>query len=286
MTLPFDGYEAFARRTASEEMEAGEGPNEEVFLLYFFMFTMEEFVRALVGVVEVFEMVELREREEEERWAKRRKLGWWLGGGWFRDQKYEKRVGFWQRLSTPKFCPKSCGFNDMFHNLTDNLIPTFPLTPSSSPFPPIDDPSMSSHHFSAASDPSEPFARRVKKLIWWVGWRLRQADVKYGLKAGIGAAVLAAPAFIDSWRPTYQAYKGHWSIVSVRTRFQLYLVKIRTQGLMFHTVYGRPIPFVWSDKLFDDTPSAWNDVWSCGSHHLLRVVSGRCDLCVVLSLLR
>jgi hypothetical protein len=77
---------------------------------------------------------------------------------------------------------------------------------------------------------------RAKRLVWVVGARLRERDLKYAFKAGMGTAALAAPAFFDATRPTFVAYRGEWALVS------FFLVISPTVGatnfLGFHRVLG------------------------------------------------
>lgn len=56
---------------------------------------------------------------------------------------------------------------------------------------------------------------RANRILWIVGARLRKRDIKYAFKAGMGTAALAAPAFFDSTRPVFMAYRGEWALISV-----------------------------------------------------------------------
>lgn len=57
---------------------------------------------------------------------------------------------------------------------------------------------------------------RLKQSIWALGARLQERDIKYAFKAGMGMAILAAPAFFDRTRPVFMAYRGEWALISVR----------------------------------------------------------------------
>jgi len=57
--------------------------------------------------------------------------------------------------------------------------------------------------------------RRFQLSLWAIGGRLRDHDVKYAVKTGLATAVLAAPAFIETTRPTFLEYRGEWALISV-----------------------------------------------------------------------
>lgn len=56
---------------------------------------------------------------------------------------------------------------------------------------------------------------RINQSLWAFGARMRQSDIKYAFKAGMGMAILAAPAFFDRTRPTFMHYRGEWALISV-----------------------------------------------------------------------
>ena len=56
---------------------------------------------------------------------------------------------------------------------------------------------------------------RVKQRVWAFGVRLTQRDTKYAFKVGMGAGILAAPAFFDRTRPLFLAWYGDWALISV-----------------------------------------------------------------------
>lgn len=59
------------------------------------------------------------------------------------------------------------------------------------------------------------FMGRVKQSLWAFGARVQQRDIKHAFKAGMGMAILAAPAFFDSTRPMFMRYRGEWALISV-----------------------------------------------------------------------
>ena len=61
--------------------------------------------------------------------------------------------------------------------------------------------------------------RRFQLLLWDIGGRLQDHDVKYAVKTGLATALLAAPAFIKKTRPTFMDYRGEWALISVSAVF-------------------------------------------------------------------
>ena len=71
-----------------------------------------------------------------------------------------------------------------------------------------------------------PFLGRLKQMLWAFGERIQERDMKYAFKAGMGMAILAAPAFFDTTRDIFLEYKGEWALISVRyciIRFAVYV---------------------------------------------------------------
>jgi hypothetical protein len=56
---------------------------------------------------------------------------------------------------------------------------------------------------------------RFKQWLWRVGDRLTDHDMKYAVKVGMATAILAAPAFFETTRPTFMEYRGEWALLSV-----------------------------------------------------------------------
>lgn len=84
-------------------------------------------------------------------------------------------------------------------------------SPSSNPFPTIVDGALTSHQFPASE---LTVLGRLKQSIWILGYRLRQPDVRFAIKTGLGAAVLGCAAFITALRPYWLEMRGEWSLIS------------------------------------------------------------------------
>lgn len=59
-----------------------------------------------------------------------------------------------------------------------------------------------------------PFIGRMKRALWDFGGILKERKLKYAFKVGMSTAVLAAPAFFDATRPIFTEYKGEWALIS------------------------------------------------------------------------
>lgn len=78
-------------------------------------------------------------------------------------------------------------------------------------FPKIVDGALSSHQVES-SDFS--FVGRIKLAFWRLSYRLREPNVRFAIKTGTGAAVLASAAFIPRLRPLWLEWRGEWALIS------------------------------------------------------------------------
>lgn len=60
------------------------------------------------------------------------------------------------------------------------------------------------------------FIGKIKQAIWLASKRFSERDLKYAVKVGVSAAMLAAPAFFDSTRTIFVQNWGDWALISVR----------------------------------------------------------------------
>ena len=80
----------------------------------------------------------------------------------------------------------------------------------SSPFPVIFDRALTSNQsYSTLS-----FMERLQKKIWLTSFTIAKANIRFGIKVGLGAAILATPAFLSSTRGLYLHFRGEWALVS------------------------------------------------------------------------
>ena len=89
------------------------------------------------------------------------------------------------------------------------------------------------------------FIGRLKQSLWILGARLKDRDVKHAFKAGMGMAILAAPAFFDTTRPVFMDYRGEWALISVCQA----TVCIYYRILIHHSpVFPRHLSHYWCSK--------------------------------------
>lgn len=55
---------------------------------------------------------------------------------------------------------------------------------------------------------------RLYHKCWEFLERCKKNDIKYAVKVGMATALLAAPAFSDTWRQTFLDWKMEWSLIA------------------------------------------------------------------------
>ena len=63
---------------------------------------------------------------------------------------------------------------------------------------------------------------KIDRTAWQIGKRLTERDTKFAIKAGMAAAILASPAFIESTRSTFLTFFGDWALISASSDFLLF----------------------------------------------------------------
>ncbi|OBZ71051.1 Uncharacterized protein C26F1.08c [Grifola frondosa] len=174
---------SFTSLAEDNQMLTGD-ESENVFLVYFFIFTLQEFAKELISLVDAMgricgiERANARHRGWRERMKRaiksiRSKL---TRGG---KKSETRRKGLRESLfSFPKIKPHA---------------PNTIQTPARS---------------------NLTFIGRVKQSLWALGARLKENDLQYAIKAGMALAILASPAFFDSTRPIFTEYRGEWALIS------------------------------------------------------------------------
>lgn len=54
----------------------------------------------------------------------------------------------------------------------------------------------------------------ISLKIWRSMRAFRRPDVQFAIKVGLGAAIFAIPAFVDSWRPIFTKWRGEWGLIT------------------------------------------------------------------------
>jgi hypothetical protein len=63
------------------------------------------------------------------------------------------------------------------------------------------------------------FFGRIKLFIWSLSRKFSERNVKFAIKTGGAAAILAAPSFFEGTRPWFMEYQGDWALISVGGAF-------------------------------------------------------------------
>ncbi|KAJ7252108.1 Fusaric acid resistance protein-like-domain-containing protein [Mycena haematopus] len=166
----------YTEHTENTEVLSG-AENEHVFLVYFFIFTMQEFAGELVSLVDAMSRIYSLEH------ARANRPRWWtrIFRCWSRREKH-----------------------------TQYMIPTHRRTHPSFP-------KIRPHAPNTMQTPARErltWIGKAKQTLWTIGKRLTESDTKYAVKAGMATAMLAAPAFFDTTRPTFVELWGDWALIS------------------------------------------------------------------------
>ncbi|EIN11240.1 hypothetical protein PUNSTDRAFT_61905 [Punctularia strigosozonata HHB-11173 SS5] len=158
--------------------------SENLFLVYFFIFTLQEFAGELLALVDAVGRIYEVEREAMMRgpWWKRMFTGPW-----------QRVRELFRRSEAPSFILPGSGVRQIAFPKVRPHAPNTKQTPARADL---------------------PFWGRVKQAVWAAGSRLRENDAKYGVKTGLATAMLAAPAFFEATRPVFLEYRGEWALIS------------------------------------------------------------------------
>ncbi|KAG8758649.1 hypothetical protein FRC14_007704 [Serendipita sp. 396] len=187
--------------------------NETMFLVYFFIFTLQEFARELVSLVDV--MGRLHEAQENA-------LDYRGFIGWLR--RLLNLRGISSRLishlheAAPNYGSITTGTRKKLvakpglRKRFTNLVPVEPSRVPHRAFPRTRAHAPNTTHTPARS--SLPAFGRVKHRLWSFLNKLKDGDMRYSFKVGVSTAILAAPAFIDITRPIFVEWRGEWALIS------------------------------------------------------------------------
>ncbi|KAG2074050.1 hypothetical protein BDR04DRAFT_1134000 [Suillus decipiens] len=172
--------------------------HEHIFLLYFFIFTLQEFSGELISLTDAMRRIYAVEqvRADAPSWfnryilhgpsnilsavrLRRRNLA----------HEKSKRAGL-RRLSSYF---TSAHRNKVFFPKVQPHAPNTIQTPHPA---------------------NLPFIGRMKRALWDISGILKERKLKYAFKVGMSTAVLAAPAFFDATRPIFMDYRGEWALIS------------------------------------------------------------------------
>ncbi|KAF7315965.1 ArAE-2 domain-containing protein [Mycena indigotica] len=188
--------------------------NEHVFLVYFFIFTLQEFAGELVSLVDAMKRIYSLEQAQVNR-AK-----WWerlhccfRSGAPRRKRHANGNVTPPSGTSTPRPLRKptrSLQGNGLRKKFSQYISPaqrrTHPMFPKVKPHAPNTIQTPAWERLS--------WLGRIKQRVWAIGTRLTENDTKYAIKAGMATAILASPAFFDATRHIFVDFWGDWALIS------------------------------------------------------------------------
>ncbi|KAJ7782513.1 Fusaric acid resistance protein-like-domain-containing protein [Mycena maculata] len=176
--------------------------NEHVFLVYFFIFTLQEFAGELVSLVDAMGRIYSLEQ------ARANRARWWTFSYWWR-RREKKNDPSRSGTSTPR-APQRNPREGLTRRLSQYIVPAHRHAHPSFP-------KVRPHAPNTIQTPARDrltWIGKIKQSLWTVGKRLTERDTKYAVKAGMATALLAAPAFFDTTRPIFVELWGDWALIS------------------------------------------------------------------------
>jgi len=199
----------------------GGGDDSEA-ILYSFIFTLQEFAGELMCLTDAMRRIYAVElnRYSERNWWRRylvdgsKSIFSFLRS--FRRGSIAEKHG---RTGLRRLCKKSCSCGPK-----DEFISGTAMYFGAHRHPKVSFPKVRPHAPNTVQTPDRSnlgFIGRLKRLIWDLGDKLKDYNIKYAFKVGMSTAMLAAPAFADATRHIFTEYRGEWALVSVSFSFRL-----------------------------------------------------------------
>ncbi|KAI0652901.1 Fusaric acid resistance protein-like-domain-containing protein [Cubamyces menziesii] len=233
----FDSRASIASLTSDNQVLSGD-ESENVFLVYFYIFTLQEFARELISLVDAMGRVCSIERANA------------------------AHNGLWGRFKDAMLL--SCGSRSAMRRTTREKRSRSirkrlsALFVNQQPHRAVSFPKVTPHAPNTIQTPAREnltFIGRVKQSLWALGARLKQQDMKYAFKTGMATAILAAPAFFEVTRPIFVEYRGEWALISFFVVISPTIGATNYMGVhrVLGTLFGAATAFVvWS--LFPENP--------------------------------
>ncbi|KAK0194889.1 hypothetical protein F5146DRAFT_1023261 [Armillaria mellea] len=173
--------------------------NEHIFLVYFFIFTLQEFSTELISLVDAVERIYTLEQQHVN----------WKGYWNLAYTSIKTRLA--KLFSKSKRTPDGRKRRSTLKRRISSYItgtegrrrPSFPKVRPHAPNTVLT-PARSNLNFIG----------RMKQGLWAVGTRMTERDAKFAVKTGMATALLSAPAFFDATRPIFLEYYGDWALIS------------------------------------------------------------------------
>ncbi|KAI8456293.1 Fusaric acid resistance protein-like-domain-containing protein [Phakopsora pachyrhizi] len=176
-------------------------PNEGIFVICFFLFNMEEFMKELCHLLDLFAEI----REDEEAIAYESQI---------RRRKYWNKVKSlccWRKSHTSYYKPKP---KPKPRRQRPKLTAVLPLDPKKISPIPVSQSSSKKKSGEQNLTLLSGYRAKFKRAIYDFFEGLNDPDVKIAIKVGAGAALLMLPAFLDVTRPLFHQYRGQWAVIT------------------------------------------------------------------------
>ncbi|KAJ7496902.1 Fusaric acid resistance protein-like-domain-containing protein [Mycena latifolia] len=175
--------------------------NEHVFLVYFFIFTAQEFAGELVSLLDAMGRIYSLEQARANS-----------ARCWTRIFRSGSRSKAKRNTNMPRLLPRPEAQRapGLGRRLSRCIIPAHRRAHPSFP-------KVRPHAPNTIQTPAWDrltWIGKIKQQVWTIGTRLTESDTKYAVKAGMATALLAAPAFFDKTRPIFVELWGHWALIS------------------------------------------------------------------------
>ncbi|WVQ80164.1 hypothetical protein IAT38_002269 [Cryptococcus sp. DSM 104549] len=208
----------FSRETRQD------GPNEAVFLIYFFLFTFEEFAREMLFLLDT--MGEIVTSKQISAWEQIKAFAWKKGC------KVKKRPFMYTQFQ--------------------NIVPVGPSK--------LQDPLFPKNSRNTTSQLTERLQPRFTKFERFMqAWgaleeRLEQPDMRYAIKTGLGGAMLALPAYTETTREIFLHYRGEWALVAYLSAMSQTVGQTNYISLarIFGTIFGGLVAVLFSELFPED----------------------------------
>ncbi|TYJ52312.1 hypothetical protein B9479_007098 [Cryptococcus floricola] len=211
--------------TLHEGEDSGNGPNETVFLIYFFLFTFEEFAREMLFLLDT--MAEIVTSRQVSAW----------------DQIKSYTLRGKRGMTEGQF---------LYAQLT-NIVPVGP-SKLQAPLHPVSSKDATSRLTERIQPPRTKFEKFMRA---WGEWeeRMEQPDMRYAIKTGLGGALLALPAYLPATRALFLHYRGEWALVAFLSAMSQTVGQTNYISLarIFGTVTGGLVAVIFS-RLFSESP--------------------------------
>lgn len=189
-----------SRRSTNSTIDDSQalGDNEHIFIVYFFIFTLQEFAGELMCLTDAMRRIYA---VESSRFSKQ---SWWQKCVVNGPKSILLYLLSFRRPSTPEK-RRASGLQRISTYFSGHYHPkvSFPKVQPHAPNT-IQTPDRSDLNFFG----------RIKRSMWELGDRLKGRNVKYSFKVGMSTAMLASLAFFDTTRPIFMQYRGEWALVS------------------------------------------------------------------------